>query len=219
MRASVRAGARAFDSLFEGSVAEMYVDVLGIVTCGIGNRIDYGSPDPARSLGWVRRSDGQPASQSEIVSEWHAVKDGKLAWYHGRPPRPIYLSEPALSALFFQKLDANEQILAKRWRNWDQFPADAQLGCHSDGWAAGPLWKAPALDRDAGVLDFQRFAGPPGDANTDPFCRGDAWLNDDGNPGLRPRNLANKTLFWNAAVVLNDGRDPDVLYYPVELDG
>ena len=217
MKAAVRAAARAFTAQYEGCVSEMYVDVLGLVTCAIGNLVD---PMPAvLGLPWIRRADGQPATAAEIAAEWQEVKSSKIPWYPHRGPRPIYLADDGINTLFFRRLDANDRILANRWPNWDQWPADAQLGAHSCAWAAGGAWRAPAFDAAVGRLDFQTCAGAPGDANNDLGCRGQAWLNDAGNPGLRPRNLANKVLFWNAAVVLNDGRDPEVLYFPTALDG
>ena len=56
-------------------------------------------------------------------------------------------------------------------------------------------------------------AGPEGDASADPSCRGEAWLNDTGNPGLRPRNMANKILFENASRTT----DPSNLVWPGAL--
>ena len=132
----------------------------------------------------------------------------------------LHLSDAAIEHLIQKRLLNNEGFLRQRFPAWDSWPADAQLGTMSNAWAAGPLWKAPRFDQACKNLDFDFAAGPIGDANLDPTCRGEAWLNDTGNPGLRPRNLANKVCFWNAARVtldLNDRCDPEVLYYPIEL--
>jgi len=195
----------------------MYVDVLGLVTCGIGNLIDPLGHDTL-ALGWVHTSDGSPATEQEIVAEWQAVKAGKIhAW-----PRPLMLPPAALERLFFSRLDQNEAYLARRFARWNDFPADAQLGTHSCAWAAGSHWAAPRFDAAAAIVTsdgFRACAGTAGTDGNDPSLRGEAWLRDDGNPGLRPRNLANQWLFQNAAVVLADSYDPDQLVWPTHLDG
>jgi hypothetical protein len=204
-----------FTAPLEGAVHSMYADVKDLVTCGYGDLID--PMVAARSLPWVYRASGLPASQSDIAMEWHRVKDGKLSYGTFTPN--LVLTDAAVTDLVLAKLDHNELYLSRRWSNWDQWPADGQLMAHSCAWAAGAAWHAPLFDLAAEKLDFGTIAGPPGNANTDPSCRGAAWLNDAGNPGLRPRNLKNKSLAWNAKVVLADGRDPEVLYWPITMDG
>lgn len=227
---TVRSNARAFQIRFECEVDEMYVDVEDLVTCADGNLID---PLPAAlALQWTRRADGQPASTAEVAAEWHFVKDHRLGWWPHRQPRPIYLTPEALERLFFQKFDQNEIYLARRWTVWDRAPADAQMGAHSCAWAAGAGWHAPDFDAAFERFDFRKLSGMPGTDGNDPALRGFAWLRDTkpaddaagnhrptANPGLRPRNLANQQLFWNAGTVLADGRDPSVLYWPTPLDG
>lgn len=233
MRQSVRDSFRPFTTSFEGEVPEMYTDVLGLVTCGIGNLID---PLPAAlSLPWIHRASGTPATMAEVSEEWRAVKFGKLHWYKGRPPRAIVLSPEGLSEVFMRRFEANEQYLARRWALWNLWPADAQMGAHSNAWAAGSGWQAPAFDmfvRNASGDGFRSCAGKAGYDPNDPSNRGAAWLRDTRpeddargvhgptlNPGLRPRNMANQTLFQNAAVVLASGFDPERLYWPMQLDG
>lgn len=203
---------------YEGTVFEMYTDVLGLVTCGIGNLID--PMGAALGIPWVRRSDGMLATLEEVMCEWRIVKAGKLAWWPKRPPRPLYLKPTTVEALVQARMTSNEAWFVKRWANWAAWPADAQMGAMSCAWAAGAGWKAPHFDAAVAKLDFRTCAGTPGPlANTDPSLRGEAWLNDTGNAGLRPRNLANQILFQNAAVVLASGFDPEQLYWPTALDG
>jgi hypothetical protein len=170
MRPAVAAAFTGFTAQFEGIVPEMYTDVLGLVTTGIGNLIDPVAA--ALYLPWTRRSDGGLASAAEVAAEWGAVKTGKLAWYPRRAPRPLFLTSAAVSALVARRLNANEVFLAKRWPNWAQWPADAQLAAHSCAWAAGPAWHAPAFDTAVGQLHFYTCAGAQGDAGADPSCRG-----------------------------------------------
>jgi hypothetical protein len=206
-----------FTAAYEGTVYEMYVDCLGLVTCGVGNLID--PVGAALGIAWQRRSDGILASLGEVQAEWQAVKAGKLAWWPKRAPRPLYLSPTTVVQLVQERMASNESWFVKRWANWSQWPADAQLAAHSCAWAAGAGWRAPHFDAAVAKLDFRTCAGPAGDAGRDVTCRGEGWLNDTGNPGLRPRNLANKVLFQNAAVVLADGYPLDKLVWPVALDG
>lgn len=210
MYPSVEAAFLGFTRPLEGVVSYMYTDVLGLVTTGIGNLID--SVPMASALPWKVRATDADASPAQIAAEWYAVKDGKIAAWHG--PRPLYLKDDAILALVLGRLQQNEVYLARRWANWSSWPADAQLGAHSCAWAAGAAWRAPHFDLAAAALDFTTIAGPPGDANVDPSKRGDAWLNDTGNAGLRPRNLANKLLFSNAAEVVKLGLPRDVLCWP-----
>jgi hypothetical protein len=46
-------------------------------------------------------------------------------------------------------------------------------------------------------------------------------ISENGNPGVAPRNRANRTLFRNAAVVVAGGSayDPAALSYPTVLGG
>ena len=215
MQPAVQAVALAFMRRFEGDVDDMYADVLDLVTTDDGNLID--SVAAAQNLPWLHRGTDVPATPDEIAAEWHAVKDGKIPAWKG--PRPLYLSRVAMDDLANSRLLSNETFLAKRWSNWNDWPADAQLGAHSCTWAAGAGWHAPHFDAAVALLNFVLCSGPPGDAGKDPACRGEAWLNDANNPGLRPRNLANKVLFANAASVVALGLDPSILWYPSTASG
>ena len=225
MHPSVRAAFLNFTRPLEGVFDYMYTDVLGLVTTGVGNLID--SVPAAMALAWRVRGMDVAALPNEVANEWHAVKDGKIPAWHG--PRSIYLRDEDILALVDLRLQQNESYLAMRWSNWDQWTADAQLGAHSCSWAAGSGWRAPKFDAAVNALDFAIAAGPDGDANLDPQYRGESWLNDGfpgkvtrpgppgANPGLRPRNLANKALFSNAARVVQFGFERSTLHWPTEL--
>jgi hypothetical protein len=219
VRDSVRAYFRTFTERFEGSLPFMYLDVLGLVTTGIGNLIDPVSL--ALVLPWTHKADGSPATRDQVVQEWMRVK-ALQAWrgyggkYYGDGAY-LELTPGGVTCLVLDKLAQNEVILQRRFPDWEAWPADAQLGTLSIAWAAGPAWVAPHFDGFARNLDFQPIAGKPGDAAQDPSCRGEAWLKDDGNPGLRPRNLANRILFQNAAIQVQWSHPFDALSYPSEL--
>lgn len=211
MYPSVHAAFPILTKPLEGDVPYMYTDILGLVTCAWGNLIDS-VPAAIAAGAWIVRATGALATTTEITAEWYMIKDNRIEAFHG--PRPLCLSDASVTALAYRRLDANELYLSRRWANWASWPADAQLGAHSCAWAAGAAWRAPHFDLAVGKLDFLTCAGPPGDAGQDPNARGEAWLNDTGNPGLRPRNIANKILFSNAAEVVRLGLPRDVLCWP-----
>jgi hypothetical protein len=208
VRDSVLAIFPTFTSQFEGALPFMYLDVLGLVTTGLGNLID--PITLALRLPWVTRT-GAPATQDQITAEWAMVKGLQGMKFRGggafSSVTSLRLTDGGVRALVTYRLFQNEVVLKRRFVAWEQWPADAQLGTLSIAWAAGPAWVAPHFDMLARAGDWQPIAGPPGDANADVTCRGEAWLRDVGNPGLRPRNLANKVLFQNACAPT----DPDLI--------
>jgi hypothetical protein len=228
MRNSVAAALKPFQLKFEGEIGYMYCDSEGLVTTYIGNLID---PMPvAQAIEWIHQPTKTPAQPLEIVAEWQKVKTLRLP-ADGMGPRTLELSPEAANKLFWDRADANEKLLAKRWKNWADLPADAQLLGHSLAWAAGAAYKAPHLDADvlANTVDSWRAAGgTPFTNGNNPALRGDAWLRDTYpadeargifaptmNRGLRPRNLANQELASNVARCLMANEDPDVLIYKV----
>src|SRR5580692_3183831 len=70
---------------WEGESDVMYTDSLGLVTTAIGYLIDSNSNKtpmadmngyaPALTIPWVHKSDGQPATQAEIIQDWQTVKN------------------------------------------------------------------------------------------------------------------------------------------------
>lgn len=180
----------------------MYLDVLGLVTTGIGNLID--TPDDALSLEWLR-SDGSVATRREVAAEWTAVKARKdLAQRGGGAFKAITrlrLSDAGLHDLFNRTLDRMARQLATRFPGFDDWPADAQLATISMAWACGPAFRFPKLAAALNAGDFATAAVE---------CK----MNEAGNPGLKPRNAANRLLYENAAAVVARDLDPELLYWP-----
>jgi len=208
MYPAVQAEFWSFTKALEGYVRSMYVDVKDLVTTGVGNLID---PLPlALGLPWVVLATGARATATEITAEWHAVKEGRIPAHRGQ--RPLALTDDDVRHLVDERLQHNESYLARRWASWGAWPADAQLGAHSIAWAAGAAWRAPHFDALAEANTapgWALVAGKPSTAD-----HGQAWLRDEGNPGLRKRNLENKMLFLNASHVLAKALPRDRLYYP-----
>jgi len=214
MRAAVRTSFRAFNAKYEGTVNFMYVDVKNLVTIGVGNLIDpislavnlpfkYNAKQGAKA--------GTPASRPDIEAEWKKIKGAGLA-HKGYKAcgllTTLELDDQAIATLISARLASNESILKRHrpFSTFDAWPADAQMALLSMAWAMGagfgPKW--PKFSAACNAQNFDDAA-----AN----CK----MNEAGNPGLAPRNRANKALFENAASVAAGGGSPDVLYFPTVL--
>ncbi len=205
VKAAVLAAFVAFTGRFEGIVPFMYLDIKGLVTTAIGNLID--SPEAASALPWLH-ADGSPASRQEIADEWFAVKArqemaprGGLAF---RAVTHLHLDAGGIAKVVSGKLAANAAYLLHRFPDFNAWPADAQLGILSMAWACGPGFHFPRFEAAIARRDW---------AQASVECH----MNDAGNPGLRPRNLADAVCFMNAAAVDALGSDPEELHYPTQL--
>lgn len=189
MRPEVRAQFPAFTTRYEGRIPWMYADVKQLVTIGCGNLID--PVGLALGLPFVH-ADGSTATQAEINAEWHRVKNAlelaRLGAGAAKKYCRLHLTDIAINGLLLARLDMNEAILAKTFPAWESWPAEAQLGVLSMAWAmgAGFTKKWPTFTRAA--LD-ERWAE----------CADNCKIREDGNPGIVPRNVANKKLFMAAA--------------------
>ena len=191
-----------FNNPLEGRVHFMYLDVKGLVTTGMGNLID--STADAEQLAW-QHSDGTPASTDEIDAEWKRVKGltdlapkGGGAFAAGAQ---LFLADEVIDRVVLLKLGQMETTLKGRepFKAFDDAPADAQLGLMSMAWGMGPMFAFPK---------FQAFvaAGDWDGASTE--CR---FQPDIGT--ITTRNDRDQQLFRNAATVVRDGLDPDVLVW------
>lgn len=218
MHASVRAAWHQFSEPFEGRVPHMYCDVLGLVTCGVGNLID--PIEAALVLPW-RRADGTLASAAEVRMEWNNVKSQKeyLRKRHYKfagQLTGLRLSDEDIDALVQRKLQSNDLVLARAFPGWDGWPADAQLGASSMAWAMGPGFPST-------FKNFTRYANGGDWIAASVACkiatvakrkRADGTIEEIPNPGTIPRNQANALCFRNAATVIEHALARDVLWWP-----
>ena len=206
MHDSVNSQFPIFSTKFEGRVAWMYCDILGLVTIGVGNLID--PEEAAVGLPFVHKADQSPATTDEIRSEWRLLKGrsadlGKKGHRACESITALRLTESAIDDLVRSKVHTNETFLKKTFPDFDEWPADAQLGMLSMAWAMGPAFTAkwPGFTKACIAHDWTAAA-----AN----CR----MNETGNPGIVPRNNADVLLFSNAAVVAASGGDVTTLWWP-----
>ncbi len=193
-----------FTTPLEGNVPSMYLDVKGLVTVALGCLID--PVQMAISLPWVL-PDGSSPSAAEIANQWRVLKArqdlSKLHWKYAAALTTIRLTDEGVLELAKQRLLANEKVLRTYLPAWDSFPADAQLACCSMAWAIGAGWPR-IFGNLKDAANRQDWTG----------AMASCAIKTDGNPGIVPRNAANKLCFANAAAVVRDGLDLDVLHWP-----
>ncbi len=220
MRPAVVVAWRAFSVPLESLVHHMYLDILGLVTTGVGNLVD--PVQAAIPLPW-RRSDGSLATKDEVVRQWTTLKENPdLAKRHYRFAKELLdlryghallLTDDDIDVLVSQKLESNERELRKHFPLYDEWPADAQLALHSMAWAMGPAFsrKFPTFTGIANKGDFAACGtkNQPGD-------RAPCDINEVGNPGVVPRNQLNREHFVAAGSALAR-MYPDVLHGPCTL--
>jgi len=209
MRESVRRSFIAFNAPLEGRLHYMYLDIKGLVTTGVGNLID--SVAAAQALPWQVGDGGPQATADQVRAEWELVKSRQdlrntPAERAFRPITQLRLSDASVDALIMSKLTSEEASLRRtaEFATFDDWPADAQLGLLSMAWAMGSGFAT------GGRWPNFRASVAAGDwAGAAANCGIDAT----GNPGVVPRNTANRQLFTTAQRVVAEGLDPEVLLY------
>ena len=196
MRPSVRDAFVSFTAPMEGVCTWMYCDVLGLVTTAIGNLIDpiqIALPIP------FRHADGTFATRNEVAAEWSRIKARQDLKMHGggayRAIATLHLDSAGVDLVVSRKLSQMDAYLAIRFPDYEDWPADAQLATLSMSWACGPAFHFAALEADLRAGDF---------ASAATHCT----INESGNPGVIPRNVANRVLYANAARVVGEHLDP-----------
>ncbi len=202
---------------FEGGyIGWLFPDIEGKVSTGFGLLMEPVSI--ALALPW-RRADGSLASHDEVVADWHAVKShtnaARLGHRSVERVAKLRLDRAGLDQAFDSKLAQHDAFIRRRFADFEDWCADAQLAIHSQAWACGPAAWSPGtphgFPKMGAALDRRDWAGALAE------CHMNEW--DDGvfNAGLVPRNKANKVMLANAARVDADGLDPDALYWPRNL--
>lgn len=209
IRPAVLAAWHDFSEPLEGRVHSMYLDILGLVTVGVGNLID--SPDQAAELPFIHARTGLPATRAEIVAAWRELKSrqdlARLHWRYAAGLNDLRLTDAAIDEIVRAKLTSNAIHLAtKHFREFVDFPADAQLAILSMAWACGPGFPVK-------FSNFAKFA----DRQDWTSAKACAKIREIGNPGVVPRNRANERCLDNAAIVHDHGLDPAVLHWPAVL--
>jgi hypothetical protein len=177
--------------------------VKGLVTIAIGNLVDPLAY--AMVLPMVDKVTGTAATRDQIAREWQRVKhDPTLARLGHRAAAHVTslrLTPEGIQRVVLGKLDEVDRQLAKRFPSWEAQPADGQLLVLSMSWAMGAAFRFPAFEAAFARGDYRA-------------CADECKMNEQGNPGLAPRNVMNRQLARNAAWVVETGGDYDRLYWP-----
>jgi GH24 family phage-related lysozyme (muramidase) len=209
MYESVRDAWHSFSEPFEGRVPSMYLDILGLVTCGVGNLIDPVSE--ALKVPFYRDDDGGRATPDQVRAAWFALKERQDLKRRGvsyaRALTRLHMRDEDIDALVASRLASNEAFICKWLPAFPTIPADAQLGILSMAWAVGAGFnrKFPTFTKAALAGDW--FA-----------AQAACTIREDGNPGVVPRNKANRICFGNAHLVATYGLDRAALHWPAAVN-
>jgi GH24 family phage-related lysozyme (muramidase) len=212
MRSTVLPALLDFSKSNEGLCTWMYLDTHKdadgtfnpLVTTGIGNLIDPISL--VLGLEWFK-PDGSRASQQEISDEWQHVKSlTNLALEGGyafKNVTSLRLSDEGLQNLFASTANTFESELKNIIPNWGEVPADAQLAMLGMCWAMGA----------GNFATFHKFiaAVKNNDFRT-------AAIESKISNATAQRNAAQALMLNNAAIVVENGLDPEPVYYPAVLN-
>ncbi len=220
MKESVRSTFYDFNAPYEGEVPWFYQDLKGLVSIGVGILAD--PIQLALNLPLVH-PDGTPADRAAIAAEWLRIKNlppddkgrtaAMLGHLYAKPHTRLRLTKEGLRLTLEGKLNQGEQILKQGFPEFEMWPADAQLATLSMMLACGPaLWMPtvgpnywPKLTAALRAWDFTTAA-------VECFLKQEKEF-----PGLKPRNVANRILYENAAIVNAHCLNPEVLRWPKTL--
>lgn len=203
-----------FNTPLEGMFRGMYPDVKGLITTGMGNLID---PLPyALALPWELPG-GIPCPKETTSFAFHELKKDPRCKTHSAkfflalPYNNMRLSMAEVEKLIVGKLEQNDTAMKKRFADWEDRPADAQLAVHSMAWAMGPAFfaKFPKFTKAFMAKDYLAACRPVGKwpwGDTKYECDMKPDVDDDGQPtGTIPeRNRRSRQLLTNAAYVKDD---------------
>lgn len=210
MKQAVRDAFIPFTEKFEGFVPYFYLDIKGLVTFAFGNYV----PDPLMLPTYVRtnaeRVDHENwvgvANTADVVTAYNIVarsQNLKGKWYSAfRDLTSVRFPKSLCERYCTQLSEGLFTNLTKYFPKIGDMCADAQLGLLSMAWAAGGECFAK----------FPKFVEAVNAGNWG-VAAAECHMDDSHNAGLRPRNLANKTLFLNAAIT----DSPERLVYHVNV--
>lgn len=200
MRDCVRDAFLTYTQGFEGLTHFMYLDIKNLVSIGYGNLIDPHIP----ALLDFRDLHGAPVSANEVRAEWDNVKSlTRLAPMGGgvfRHYTRLRATSSSIEAYARAVMNGMWEKMVHHYPDAEEWPADAQLGVLSMAWACGENFP-PRWPRFSVAAKSQNWT----------VCADECHIEDSHNPGVTPRNKAQRTLFLNAAQTCT----PELLLYSV----
>lgn len=214
MRDSVLDVFPSWSARFEGNAIPWpYLDVKGLCTIGTGQLCD-----PMSLMAGIVfvRIDGSRATLPEVATMWMRTKGERLRLVdvavgqvlatrlggghrHWQRLTSLRATPESLAADLRVRLLAFERLVRAAFPAWESWPAQAQLATLGMAWAAGPACFArfPRFSEAARRQDWAT-------------CSVECRLDETGNPGLKPRNAAQRALFVEAGAspALDPAMDP-----------
>jgi GH24 family phage-related lysozyme (muramidase) len=139
----------------EGVVNYMYLDVVGLVTIGVGFLLPNAAS--AQALALVRRDAGAPATDDEKRADWeavHAQPKAELA-AHYRPFTFLDLPDSAIDGELTTRIDGFVKNLQSRFPRFEEFPDAAQIGIIDMVYSLGPAGLFRGFPKFCSAVDHQ----------------------------------------------------------------
>lgn len=154
-----------FNDPLEGTVPFMYLDIKGWVSTGVGNKIDEteransaataaereASLRLANQINWYNKNNGAPASPADVAVDWDNVKArldlAPLGHRAFENLTQLRISSDEILGLVQRKVLEMERVLTSRaeFRDFADWPANAQLATLSMSWGMGPMFRFPTF--------------------------------------------------------------------------
>jgi GH24 family phage-related lysozyme (muramidase) len=139
----------------EGVIAHMYLDVVGLVTIGVGFMLP--SPVAAETLKLIRRDSGAPATKEEKRRDWESVraeaKAKRASTY--RKCTQLDLPEAEIDRRLAELLEDFARSLRGRFPKFDRFPDTAQIGLLDMIYSLGPRGLFVGFPKFCAAVDQQ----------------------------------------------------------------
>jgi GH24 family phage-related lysozyme (muramidase) len=139
----------------EGVVRHMYLDVVGLVTIGVGFMLP--NPAAAQALKLVRRDTGAPATDEEKRRDWEAVR-GQLKARRASAYRrftALDMPDAEIDQRLITLIGDFARNLRGRFPKFDQFPDPAQLGLLDMAYSLGSRGLFVGFPKFCAAVDAQ----------------------------------------------------------------
>jgi GH24 family phage-related lysozyme (muramidase) len=114
-------------TIFEGSIAWMYLDSRGFVTVAVGDMLPNATS--AQALEFVDNT-GQPANPAAILADFQRVAgmSPNLNANAYRTAAALTLPQPAIASLLMGRIQDFDNALSGKFADYSTFPDPAKLG-------------------------------------------------------------------------------------------
>ena len=139
----------------EGVVSHMYLDVVGLVTIGVGFMLP--NPAAAQALNLVHRDTGDAAAAAEKSQDWESVnaqEKAKLAGTYKKFTK-LDLPDEEIDRELAGRLGDFVRSLRQRFPDFDEFPDQAQIGLLDMIYSLGPRGLFHGFPKFCAAVDAQ----------------------------------------------------------------